>query len=55
MEKQLDLTAPLHEVEILIREDGSVLWVNVDGINRLRICQIPQGVLKIEDHRKRTK
>lgn len=30
------------EVEIEIRQDGKVLWVNVDGICRLRASQIPK-------------
>lgn len=37
----LDITAPEHGVQIIIREDRKVLWVNVDGICRLRICDIP--------------
>lgn len=37
----LDITAPAHGVEVQIRLDGKVLWVNVDGVLRLRICQIP--------------
>jgi len=39
----IDITAPKHEVEVLYR-DG-VLWVNVDGVCRLRTCQIPDGTL----------
>ena len=34
-----DVTAPRH-VEIRIREDGKVVWVNVDGICRFRACRI---------------
>ena len=34
-----DITAPEH-VEVVVREDGKVLWVNVDGECRLRICRI---------------
>lgn len=45
---QLDITHP-QVVEVRIREDGTVLWVNVDGICRLRICQI--GHLKLNDDR----
>lgn len=44
----LDLTAPDHGVEVLVRNDGKVLWVNVDGICRLRICQIPELLLNDE-------
>lgn len=42
----LDIKAPKQEVEVLAV--GSVLWVNVDGICRLRICQIPEGALRFD-------
>lgn len=35
----IDITAPL-VVDVSICEDGTVLRVNVDGVCRLRICQI---------------
>lgn len=35
----LDVTAP-EVVDVSVRHDGSVLWVNVDGHCMLRICQI---------------
>lgn len=38
---QLDITSPENGVQIEVREDGKVLWVSVDGIIVLRICQIP--------------
>ena len=44
--EMLDITAPKHGVDIEWREDGTVIWVNVDGICRLRICQIPQLWIK---------
>jgi hypothetical protein len=37
----LDITAPAHGAGITIRADGKVLWVHVDGIAVLRVCQIP--------------
>lgn len=37
----LDITAPENTVEVEARKDGKVLWVNVDGICVLRICQCP--------------
>jgi hypothetical protein len=46
---QLDITAPLHAVQIQIKHNSSVVWVNVDGVLRLRICRIPK--LEIEDSR----
>ena len=36
--KQLDITAPDH-VEITIRDDGKVVWINVDAVCVLRICR----------------
>lgn len=36
---QLDITAP-RLVEVVVRQDHKSLWVNVDGVCRLRICQI---------------
>jgi len=44
----IDITAP-KAVQIDIREDGKVLWINVDGICRLRCCQIE--LLEVEDRR----
>lgn len=37
----VDITAPDHGVEIQVREDRKVIWVSVDGVTVLRICQIP--------------
>lgn len=37
------------DVEISIKADGKVLWVNVDGICALRVSRIDR--LKIEDAR----
>jgi hypothetical protein len=47
-EGMVDVTAP-QVVEISIRYDGKVVWVNVDGICRFRSCQI--GTLILEDKR----
>jgi hypothetical protein len=44
----VDITAP-NVVEIEVRHDGKVVWVNVDGVCRLRACQI--GNLAIDDSR----
>ncbi len=41
-----DITAP-DIVEIQIRDDRKVIWVNVNGICALRICQIKH--LEIQD------
>lgn len=42
-----DITAP-EIVEIQIRSDGKVVWVNVDGICRLRACQVKHVVFNDE-------
>jgi hypothetical protein len=49
-----DITAPEHPVEVDIRFDGQVLWVNVDGKCVLRICQMP-GLILNDQRRKTTK
>ena len=36
----IDITNPGQDIEIEIRRDKQVLWVNVGGVCRLRICQI---------------
>lgn len=38
------------DVEIMIRHDGRVVWINEGGICRLRICQI-KGRIFIDDQR----
>jgi hypothetical protein len=38
-EKSLDITGAEH-VEVTIRSDGLVMWVNVDGTLALRVCYI---------------
>lgn len=40
------------EIDVTLRQDGAVLWVNVDGICVLRICKIGKQ-LKINDMRSR--
>jgi hypothetical protein len=46
----LDIKAPNHGVQINVSHDGDTIWVNVDGICMLRICQIQE--LEIHDDRK---
>lgn len=41
----LDITRPDTVVEVMVNNDGSVVWVNVDGVCRLRVCRIPHLVL----------
>jgi hypothetical protein len=52
--RMIDITAPKAEVEVIVgasEHDGHVIWVNIDGICRLRICRIPSHVIKVEDRR----
>ena len=44
---QLDITGA-DNVEIQIRRDSNVIWVNVQGVCALRICQIKNLVLTDE-------
>jgi len=37
----VDITTPEYGVEILIRQDGKVLWVSVDGNTVLRVNRVP--------------
>jgi hypothetical protein len=46
--EMIDITAP-QDVEVQIRGDGRVVWVNVDGICRFRACQI--GHVTVNDER----
>ena len=43
-----DITAPV-AVQVVIRDDGKVLWVNTENGCVLRVCQITK--LTIEDNR----
>lgn len=40
----LDLTAPAR-VEIDIRADRKVVWINIDGVCRLRACRIGELIV----------
>lgn len=40
-------------VEIKVRDDGQVIWVNIDDICALRICQIKKVI--VEDERRAVK
>ncbi len=39
LKEMLDITAP-EDVEVLISRNGYRVWVNVDGICRLRCCRV---------------
>jgi len=47
--QMLDITAP-EQVQVLVNVDGSVLWVNIDGVCRLRVCRMTN--LELMDSRK---
>lgn len=38
----IDITRPALGVQVQVSGDNRVLWVHVDGITVLRICQIPR-------------
>lgn len=44
-DQMVDITNPIHEVEVTLT-DGK-LWVNVDGICRLRVLGIPKNILAL--------
>lgn len=45
-EPMLDITGA-ETVQIQVRKDRKVVWVNVDGVCRLRICRIT-GTVEVE-------
>ena len=49
--EMIDITKPKF-VEIEIRKDGQVVWINIDGICQLRVCRIGKDRLVIKDNRK---
>jgi hypothetical protein len=48
--KMLDIENPTEVVEITVKNNGTVVWINVDGVCLLRICQI-KCPISIEDFR----
>jgi len=51
MKDNLQMTDVIGEyVEIRIRSDGKVVWINVDGICRCRVCNVKE--IEIIDERK---
>jgi hypothetical protein len=48
---EMDVAGP-EAVEVEVRADGTVIWVNVDGICRFRACRV--GRLTVTDHRSTT-
>jgi hypothetical protein len=52
--EMVDITAP-SIVGVEIRHDGKVLWVNVDGVCRLRCCLIGELILEDNQPKRRLK
>lgn len=52
MDQCLDITGATI-VEVKVRDDGKVLWVNIDGVCRLRVCRIETLALNIPASDKR--
>lgn len=48
----IDVTGPEH-LEIVIREDGVIVWINIDGMCAFRACRIKE--LVVTDNRLVTK
>ena len=48
LEKQIDISGA-EVAEVSIKEDGKVLWINVDGVCVCRVCRIEK--LVIDDRR----
>ena len=48
-EQMIDISDPNHECEISISRDGNgvVVWVNVDGICRLRVSRLSVNKLAV--------
>lgn len=46
--RMIDITNP-EEVEVVLRQDRRVLWVNIDGVCRLRVSlQTREGRLPLQ-------
>ncbi len=48
-----DITEPEY-LEILIKEDGKVVWINIDGICAFRACRIKKLILNDERNNEST-
>lgn len=48
---QLDIGKPTHGVQVQVDDHGQRVWVNVDGVLRLRVCAAPK--IEVEDARDR--
>jgi hypothetical protein len=50
IDSMIDITQP-EFLEVIVRYDGKVVWINVDGICRFRACRLNH--LEINDGRKK--
>jgi hypothetical protein len=48
LDAHIDITGVRGVVSLDVRADGKVIWVNVDGICLLRICQLHPSQVKID-------
>ncbi len=44
LEKAIDITGAT-TCEVSIKEDGKVIWINVDGVCVCRVCRITELIL----------
>ena len=47
--KFIDVSEPEHGVQITVRDDGSVVWISVDGLTVTRISRIPYLEINLPD------
>ena len=50
----VDIRHPDKDVEVTISKDegdGHTMWINVDGVCRLRISRVDPGIIKLDDRR----
>lgn len=53
--RMVDVANPERGVEVRVRADGSVLWVNVDGVCVCRVCGMVPGILSVVNEAEETR
>ncbi len=48
--QMLDINEPDLGVEVVVSSNGTRLWINIDGICRLRVCGMKPDSLVIENY-----
>jgi hypothetical protein len=43
--KFIDITAPEFPVDVVVRADGKVLWINIGEVCIMRICQMKEIII----------